>query len=271
MNFIKKLEKRIKEKKTIVFPEGTESRIIKAAKIIERKRIAKIILLKTGNIDERIKEGMNLVKDGKADGLITGASHPSLDTLKNAFKIIGTRNDVKKASGVFLMILKNKIFLFADCAAIPEPNSNDLAEIAKLSKETFEMLTQEKARIAMLSYSTNGSGKGESVDKVRKAVKIAKKEELEVYGETQADAALIYEVCKRKFPGCKDRANVLIFPNLDAGNIGYKLVERLANAKAIGPIIQGLNKPINDLSRGCSVEDIVNLTITTVLQASYKK
>lgn len=271
MNFIKKLKKRIKEKKILVFPEGTENRIVKASKIIERKRIAKTILLKEGNINERIKEGLTLVKDGKADGLITGASHPSLDTLKNAFKIIGTRKDVKKASGTFLIILKDKQFLFADCAAIPEPNSTELAEIAKLSKETFEMLTKEKARIAMLSYSTHGSGKGESVDKVRKAVKIAEKNNLEVYGEIQADAALIPEICKRKFPGCKDRANILIFPNLDAGNIGYKLVERLANAKAIGPILQGLKKPVNDLSRGCSVEDIINLAIITVLQASYKK
>jgi len=271
MDFIKKLENRIKEKKIIVFPEGTDNRVIQAAKIIERKKIAKIILLKNGTIDKRIKEGMILVKDGKANGLITGVSHPSADTLKNAFKIIGTRKDVKKSSGAFLMIIKDKVFLFADCAVIPEPNPIELAEIAKLSKETFEMLTKEKARIAMLSYSTRGSGKGESVDKVREAVKIAMKNGLNVYGEIQADAALVPEICKRKFPGCKDRANVLIFPNLDAGNIGYKLVERLANAKAIGPILLGLKKPVNDISRGCSVEDIVNLTIITVLQTSYKK
>ncbi len=256
-----------KTKKVIVFPEGDDKRILSAVKIIEKDRIAKTIVLKTGNLDERLKEGVDLLLKNKADGMITGATHSTLLTLKYAFHFIGTKKDVKKSSGAFLMLKDNKVFLFADCAAIVEPTSEELAEIAKLSAETFEFLTGKIARVAMLSYSTKGSGKGGSVDRIKKGVGIAKKLGINVEGEMQADSALIKEVFEKKYKDSKFKeANVLIFPDLNSGNIGYKLVERLGNYKAIGPVMQGLKKPVNDLSRGCSVQDIVNLCAITVLQ-----
>ena len=256
-----------KTKEVIVFPEGGDRRILNAVKIIERGRIAKTIVLKSGGLEERLKEGVDLLLKDRADGMITGATHSTLLTLKYAFHFIGTKKDVKKSSGAFLMLKGDKAFLFADCAAIASPTSEELAEIAKLSAETFEFLTGKKARVAMLSYSTKGSGNGESVDRVRKSVEITKKFGINVDGEMQADSALIKEVCEKKYKNCKFKeANVLIFPDLNSGNIGYKLVERLGNYKAIGPVMQGLKKPVNDLSRGCSVQDIVNLCAITVLQ-----
>ena len=256
-----------KTKKVIVFSEGDDRRILNAVKIIEKEKIAKTIVLKNGSLEERLKEGVDLLLKDKADGMITGATHSTLSTLKYAFHFIGTKKDVKKSSGAFLMLKGDKAFLFADCAAIVSPTSEELAEIAKLSAETFEFLTGKKARVAMLSYSTKGSGKGESVHRVRKSVEIAKKFGINVEGEMQADSALIKEVCEKKYKNCKFKeANVLVFPDLNSGNIGYKLVERLGNYKAIGPVMQGLKKPVNDLSRGCSVQDIVNLCAITVLQ-----
>ena len=262
-----------KTKEVIVFPEGDDRRILNAVKIIEKERIAKTIVLKKGNLDYRLKEGVDLLLKNKADGMITGATHSTLLTLKYAFHFIGTKKDVKKSSGAFLMLKEDKGFLFADCAAIISPTSEELAEIAKLSAETFEFLTGKKARVAMLSYSTKGSGKGESVDRVRRGVEIAKKFGISVDGEMQADSALIKDVFEKKYKNSKFKgeANVLIFPDLNSGNISYKLVERLGNYRAIGPVMQGLKKPVNDLSRGCSVQDIVNLCAITVLQNSFKK
>ncbi len=208
-----------------------------------------------------------------ANGLIGGASHSTSEAVRAAFQIIKTKKNVKKVSGAMLMAKDEKVLLFADCAVIPDPSSEDLAEIAGLSIETFENLFNKKARVGMLSYSTVGSGKGEDVDRVRKAVKIAKKSGLNVVGEIQADAALIEDVCEKKCPSinCREKINVLVFPSLNSGNISYKLVERLGNVRAIGPILQGLAKPMNDLSRGCSVQDIVDLTAITVVQAQNIK
>lgn len=207
-----------------------------------------------------------------ADGLIGGASHSTSETVRTAFQIIKTKKDVKKVSGAMLMIKDEKVLLFADCAVIPNPNAEELAEIAMLSIETFENLFNKKAKAGMLSYSTTGSGKGEDVERVREAVKIAKKSGLNVVGEIQADAALIENVCERKCPeiNCKEKINVLVFPSLNAGNISYKLVERLGNVRAVGSILQGLAKPMNDLSRGCSVQDIVDLAAITVVQAQKR-
>ena len=202
--------------------------------------------------------GTMMLQTGNADGLIGGASHSTADTIRAAFQIIKTKKDIKKVSGAMLMIKDEKVLLFADCAVIPNPSSEELAEIAKLSIETFENLFNKKAKAGILSYSTTGSGSGEDVERVREAVKIAKKSGLNIVGEIQADAALIEDVCERKCPeiNCKEKINVLIFPSLNSGNISYKLVERLGGLRAIGPILQGLKKPMNDLSRGCSVQDL---------------
>jgi len=217
--------------------------------------------------------GAMMLHCNDADGLIGGASHSTADTIRAAFQIIKTKNYVKKVSGAMLMIKDEKVLLFADCAVISNPSSEELAEIAMLSIETFENLFNKKARAGMLSYSTIGSGKGEDVNRIKKAVKIALKKELNVVGEIQADAALIKNVCERKCPqiNCKEKINVFVFPSLNSGNISYKLVERLGNVRAIGPILQGLKKPMNDLSRGCSVQDIVDLAAITVVQAQNIK
>jgi phosphate acetyltransferase len=223
-------------------------------------------------VKDQLNFGALMLENNDADGMIGGAHYSTAETIKSALQIVGTRKNVKKASGAMIMVKDNLLFLFADCAVIPNPDSDDLAEIAKLSIETFETLFNKKARAGMLSYSTAGSGKGESVEKVRKAVKIASKKRLNVIGEIQADAALIENVCEKKCPelNCHEKINVFVFPSLDSGNISYKLVERLGGFKAIGPILQGLKKPMNDLSRGCSVQNIVDLTAITVLQAQKK-
>jgi len=216
--------------------------------------------------------GTMMLHYNDVNGLIGGASHSTADTIRAAFEIIKTKKDVKKVSGAMLMVKENKVLLFADCAVIPDPSSEELAEIAMLSIKTFENLFNKKAKAGMLSYSTIGSGKGGDVERVREAVKIAKKSGLNVVGEIQADAALIEDVCERKCPeiNCKEKINVLIFPSLNSGNISYKLVERLGDVRAIGPILQGLKKPMNDLSRGCSVQDIVDLAAITVVQAQKR-
>jgi phosphate acetyltransferase len=217
--------------------------------------------------------GAIMLQKNDADGMIGGASYSTANTIRCAFRIIGTKKGIGKASGAMIMIKDNMMFLFADCAVIPNPDSDDLAEIAELSIKTYESIFNKKAKAGMLSYSTTGSGKGESVEKVRKAVKIASRKGLNVVGEIQADAALIDDVCERKCPQikCREKINAFVFPSLDSGNISYKLVERLGGFRAVGPILQGLKKPMNDLSRGCSVEDIVDLAAITVVQAQKQK
>ncbi len=210
---------------------------------------------------------------GDADGVISGAIHPTAHTLRPAFQIIKTHEQFHKASGVFFMVLNKKLLLFADCSVNPAPDAKDLADIAIDTATTAQMLGI-KPRVAMLSFSTYGSAQHQDVDKVREATNLvhAKRPDLIIGGEMQVDAALVPAVAASKCPKSpvQGDANVLIFPNLDAGNIAYKLVERLAKANAIGPIIQGLNKPVNDLSRGCSVADIVEVTAVTVMQAQGK-
>ncbi len=214
--------------------------------------------------------GMMMLKIGKVDGLIAGATTPTSDTLKPAFQIIKTREQFHKVSGAFFMVKGKKVFIFADSAVNILPNEDELAMIAIDSAQTA-LNFGLKPKIAMLSFSTKGSAKHPLADKVINATNIIKKlrPDLIVDGEMQVDAAINKGVCKLKCPGCKlkGNANILIFPDLQSANIAYKLVERLGNAKAIGPILQGLVKPVNDLSRGCDVEDIVNLTAITVIQA----
>lgn len=215
--------------------------------------------------------GVMIVHMGDADGLVTGANSPSSDTLRPALQIIKTKEKFHKVSGFFFMVLNDRLLLFADCMVNIEPSAEELAEIAIDTAETARRFGIEP-KIAMLSFSTNGSAKHPSVDRVREATARVRhfRPELICEGEMQVDAALVPEISAKKFPNSRvaGNANILIFPNLDAANIAYKLVERLGHAQAIGPILQGLQKPINDLSRGCSVSDIVHLAAITSVEAA---
>lgn len=221
-----------------------------------------------------------LVKLGYADGVVSGACHSSANTIRPALQIIKNKSNSELVSAFFLMDIpnckygKDGIFIFADAGLNQNPTSLELATIAKDSANSFYLLTEETPKIAMLSHSTKGSAKHPDIDKIVESVTIAHKKypELILDGELQLDAAIIPEVARLKCPNniLKGEANVLIFPDLDAANIGYKLVERLANAKAYGPICQGLNAPINDLSRGCDIDDIVGVIAITSIQAQKK-
>lgn len=221
--------------------------------------------------------GTMMVKMGDADGMVSGAIHTTGDLLRPGLQIVKTAKGVAVVSGFFVMMVPNcdygynGILIFADCAVNPNPTAQQLASIAITTAETAKNLMGIEPKVAMLSFSTMGSAKHELVDKVREATAIAKelRPDLDIDGELQLDAAIVKEVAELKAPNSPvaGKANVLVFPDLQTGNIGYKLVQRFAKASAIGPICQGFAKPINDLSRGCSPEDIVNVVTMTVVQA----
>jgi len=329
MNFIEKIKERAKnDVKTIVLPEATEVRVLKAAEIIKKEGFAKAVLIgneeeihrisKENNIDigdteiinpencEKTEEyanslyelrkakgmteedakklildpvyfGIMLVKLEEADGLVSGAVHSTADTLRPALQIIKTKPGTKLVSTFVAMDVPNcefgedGIFFFGDCGLNQNPNSEELAQIAISTANSFEQLVGKGAKVAMLSYSTMGSAKADEVTKVQEATKLAKEEapQLMLDGEMQLDAAIVPAIGKSKAPNSTvaGNANVLIFPELEAGNIGYKLVERLAKAEAYGPICQGMAKPVNDLSRGCKAEDIAGVVAITAVQA----
>ena len=221
-----------------------------------------------------------LVKTGRADGVVSGACHSTANTLRPALQIIKTKPGVLLVSAFFLMIVpnckygENGIFIFADCGLEQNPTPERLAAIAGSSAESFKLLVQKEPIVAMLSHSTKGSAKHVDVDKVVEATRIAKENfpQYKIDGELQLDAAIVPSVASSKAPNSEvaGHANVLVFPDLDAGNIGYKLVQRLAKAEAYGPITQGIAAPINDLSRGCSAEDVVGVIAITAVQAQSK-
>ncbi|MGE5544943.1 MAG: phosphate acetyltransferase [Bacillota bacterium] len=330
MTLLEQIRQKAQEKfKTIVLPEGTEERTLKAVETLVKEKIANPILIgeegavkakaqqvgadisgveiinpaKAPYYDEFVEKfyemrkakgmtpekaqqllldplyfGSMMVKYGKADGEVAGAINTTGDVLRPALQIIKTAKGISAVSGAFIMIVpncelgENGIMVFADCAVTPVPTAEQLAEFAFASAETARNLCGIKEPVVgMLSFSTKGSASHELVDKVAQATEIAKSRwpELLVDGEFQADAAMVAKVGQSKAPGSSvaGRCNVLVFPDLQAGNIGYKLVQRLAKAEAIGPILQGMDKPVNDLSRGCSVEDIINVVAMTAVRA----
>ena len=220
---------------------------------------------------------MMMVKMGEVDGLVSGAAHSTADTLRPALQILKTAPNTKLVSAFFVMCVpdcsfgENGVFVFSDCGLNQNPSSEELSEIAISSAKSFENLVGKKPEVAMLSYSTYGSAKSELVDKVVEATRLVKEKapDLSVDGELQLDAAIIPEVGASKAKGSNvaGKANTLIFPDLNAGNIGYKLVQRLAKAEAYGPLCQGIARPVNDLSRGCSADDIVGVIAITAVQA----
>lgn len=222
-----------------------------------------------------------MIKAGDADGEVAGAGNATGDVLRPAFQYVKTKPGISVVSGAFIMLLKDKhygengMMIFADCAVHPNPTASELAQIAVETGKTTRTIVGIEPRIAMLSFSTKGSAKHEMVDKVVEATRLAQEmaPDMKIDGEMQADAAIVPGIGSKKAPDSKiaGRANVLVFPSLEVGNIAYKLVQRLADAEAIGPILQGMAAPINDLSRGCSVSDIVSLVAITACQAQAGK
>ena len=265
-------------KSTIVDPEKNEKTQAYVDKLVELRA-------KKGMTPEKAREtilndytyyGVMMVKMGDADGLVSGACHSTANTLRPCLQILKTKPGTKLVSAFFLMVVPDceygddGVFVFGDCGLNQNPNPEELAAIAESSAESYRMLTGNEPRVAMLSHSSKGSAKHADVDKVVEATRIAKEAnpELALDGELQLDAAIVPSVGASKAPGSEvaGKANVLVFPDLDAGNIGYKLVQRLAKAEAYGPVTQGIAKPVNDLSRGCSADDIVGVVAITAVQ-----
>lgn len=259
--------------------EKTAAYIDKLVELRQKKGMtpeqAKEILL-----NQYLYYGVMMVKMGDADGMVSGACHSTADTLRPCLQILKTKPGTKLVSAFFLMEVpdcefgENGTFVFADCGLNQNPTSEELAVIAASSAESFRALVGAEPKVAFLSHSSKGSAKHADIDKVTAAVKIAKEEnpDLMLDGELQLDAAIVPSVGASKAPGSPvaGHANVLIFPDLDAGNIGYKLVQRLAKAEAYGPVTQGIAAPVNDLSRGCSAEDIVGVVAITAVQCQNK-
>jgi phosphate acetyltransferase len=327
MNFLEQISERAKNDiKTIVLPESSDIRTLKAAAIVQEKGLARIVLVGkeneikklAGDLDiskarivdpesspkfeeyvnafyemrkakgvtpEKAREiiknelywGVMMVKMGEADGMVSGAIHSTADTLRPALQILKTAPGTKLVSSFFVMVVpdcelgSNGTFVFSDCGLVENPTADELSEIALASAGSFKNLVGGEPKVAMLSYSSYGSAKSDLTEKVIAATKLAKEKNpgLILDGELQADAAIVPSVGRSKAPGSNvaGSANVLVFPDLNCGNISYKLVQRLAKAEAYGPVTQGIAKPVNDLSRGCSAEDIVGVIIITAVQA----
>jgi phosphate acetyltransferase len=267
------------ERATIVDPANHEKKETYADMMVELRKskgLTKEEAMKL--LDNPLYLATMMIKAGDADGEVAGANNSTGDVLRPAFQYVKTLPGISVVSGAFIMILpdnkwgENGMMVFADCAVHPNPTAQELAEIAVCTAQTALAIAEIEPRVAMLSFSTKGSAKHEMVDKVVQATEIARKMAPQFLfdGELQADAAIVESIGRLKCPDSPiaGRANVLVFPTLESGNIAYKLVQRLANAEAIGPVLQGMAAPINDLSRGCSVSDIVNLVAITANQAA---
>ena len=262
----------------IVNPEKSDKKELYAERLYELRKNKGMTLEEAKKVVlDPTHFGMMMLKSEDADGLVSGAAHSTSDTLRPALQILKTAPGTKLVSAFFVMCVPNceygekGTFIFGDSGLNQNPNADELSEIAISSAKSFEQLVGKKSKVAMLSYSTYGSAKSELTEKVIEATRLVKEKapNLDVDGELQFDAAIIPEIAKSKAPGSKvaGQANTMIFPNLDAGNIGYKLVQRLAKAEAYGPLCQGIAKPVNDLSRGCSSDDIVGVVAITCVQA----
>jgi len=265
-------------KATLINPKTHEKREEYARMMVELRKSKGLTYDEAMNLlDNPLYFATVMIKYGDADGEVAGADNATGDVLRPAFQYVKTLPGISVVSGAFLMFLKDKnygedgLMVFADCAVHPDPTDKELAEIAVATANTTRAIARIEPRIAMLSFSTKGSACHEMVDKVVRATQFAKEMSpgIKIDGELQADAAIVASVGLKKAPGSEiaGKANVLIFPNLECGNISYKLVQRLAHAEAIGPVLQGMAAPINDLSRGCSVDDIVDLIAITANQA----
>lgn len=265
-------------KANIINPKTSDKTKIYAEELYNLRKAKGMTLEQaTELVLDEVYFGMMMVKLNEADGLVSGAIHSTSDTLRPALQILKTAPGTKLVSAFFLMVVpncefgENGVFVFGDCGLNENPNSEQLAEIAYSSSRSFEQLVGKESKVAMLSYSTMGSAKSELTQKVIDATNIVKSNypELKVDGEMQLDAAIVPSVGKSKAPNSDiaGNANTLIFPDLNAGNIGYKLTQRLAKAEAYGPLCQGIAKPVNDLSRGCSSDDIVGVVAITAVQA----
>lgn len=263
---------------TIVDPKEHEKKELYTNLLLELRKNKGMTLSQAAQlVEDPLYLACLMIKNGDADGEIAGAQNTTGDVLRSALQIIKTSPGVKVVSGAFLMFTQtpqygeNGTLLFADCAVMPNPTAEELASIAVASAETMRSLVGVEPKVAMLSFSTKGSATHEMIDKVSEATRLAKEinPSLLIDGELQADAALVESVGISKAPGSAiaGKANVLVFPSLESGNIGYKLVQRLGNAEAVGPVLQGMAAPVNDLSRGCSVEDIYKMVAITANQA----
>jgi len=311
MNTVERIHLKAKrELKTIVLPESQDKRVVEAAEIVAKKGLAKVILLDKNNIDVKLKEkyiqqyyelrkakGMTLeevrnifqdplfyaammTREGLVDGFVAGAMHTTADVVRSSLHCLGVDEEIGTVSSCFIMEVPDchygdeGTFVYADCGIIPDPSPSQLAKIAISAAQLAKKVLEITPRVALLSYSTKGSARGELIDKVRQALTLAREAQpdLLIDGELQADAAIVPAVADIKCADSplKGNANVLIFPNLEAGNICYKLTQRLAKASAIGPLIVGLNKPCSDLSRGCGVDEIVNCVAVTAIRAQSK-
>ncbi|MDR1793174.1 MAG: phosphate acetyltransferase [Bacteroidales bacterium] len=263
---------------TIIDPDNNPKADFYANMLLELRK-SKGMTIEQANelVKDPLYLGTLLIKNKEADGEVAGAKNATGDVLRPAFQIVKTLPGISVVSGAFIMIVKDKnygengVFVFADCAATPNPTEEELAQIAVVTAKTAKSIAGIEPKVAMLSFSTKGSAKHDMVDKVVNATEIAKKMDptLKIDGELQADAAIVPAVGASKAPNSEiaGKANVLVFPTLEVGNIAYKLVQRLAAAEAIGPVMQGMAAPINDLSRGCSVNDIVNVVAITATQS----
>ena len=265
-------------KATIVDPLNSEKTKEYAEGLYELRKAKGMTLEQAEElVKDEVYYGMMMVKMNEADGLVSGAIHSTSDTLRPALQILKTAPGTKLVSAFFIMVVPDceygddGVFVFGDCGLNENPDAEQLAEIAASSSKSFEQLVGKESRVAMLSYSTMGSAKSELTQKVIDATNIVKTNypEIKVDGEMQLDAAIVPSVGKSKAPNSEiaGRANTLIFPDLNAGNIGYKLTQRLAKAEAYGPLCQGIARPVNDLSRGCSAEDVAGVVAITAVQA----